>query len=186
VGETPTADRKIHGRLQPLTRKDGAVTAARGRADALATRTPGAGWDRHTFLELGALPTAVPCARLHAKQVAWEWSLSHLANATELVVSELTTNALRASAGLTASRFSGKCAFGTPPVRLWLYSDGERILIQVWDGNDQMPARQDADPSAGSGRGLLLVESLATSWGSSRLAKSTGKLVWAIVAQVSA
>jgi anti-sigma regulatory factor (Ser/Thr protein kinase) len=161
------------------------VTGAGGRADALATRTAGARWELRTFLELGALPSAVPCARLHAKQVAWEWQLSHLAEVTELVVSELTTNALRASASLTASRFAGKYAFGTPPVRLWLYSDRERILIQVWDGNDAMPARQDADPSAESGRGLLLVESLAADWGSSRLAKSSGKIVWAVVAQAS-
>src|SRR5262245_48548377 len=123
-----------------------------------------------------------PAAR---QAVAWEWQLSHLADATELVVSELTTNALRASAGLTASRFAGKFAVGTPPVRLWLYSDGERVLIQVWDGNDEMPARQEVDPGAGSGRGLLIVESLASDWGSSRLAKSSGKVVWAIVAHAS-
>jgi hypothetical protein len=29
----------------------------------------------HSYLELGAFPSAVPCARLHAKQVAWEWGL---------------------------------------------------------------------------------------------------------------
>ena len=161
------------------------MTGAIGGADVLATRTAGARWELRTFLELGALPSAIPCARLHAKQVAWEWNLSHLADATELVVSELTTNALRASAGLTASRFAGKFAVGTPPVRLWLYSDGERVLIQVWDGNDEMPARQEVDPGAGSGRGLLIVESLASDWGSSRLAKSSGKIVWAVVAQAS-
>ena len=161
------------------------MIAARGQADALATRTAGAQWELRTFLELGALPSAIPCARLHARQVAWEGQLSYLADATELVVGELTTNALRASAGLTASRFAGKFAVGTPPVRLWLYSDGERVLIQVWDGNDEMPARQEVDPGAGSGRGLLIVESLASDWGSSRLAKSSGKIVWAVVAQAS-
>jgi len=161
------------------------VTGARGQADALATRTAGARWELRTFLELGALPSAVPCARLHARQVAWEWNLSHLAEATELVVSELVTNGLRASAGLTTSRFAGKLVVGTPPVRLWLHSDGERVLIRVWDGDDQMPARQDVDPSAESGRGLLIVESLTSDWGASRLANSTGKVVWAIVAQAS-
>jgi anti-sigma regulatory factor (Ser/Thr protein kinase) len=164
-----------------LTREDTFVTAASARGEALATRTPGAEWELRTFLELGALPTAVPCARLHARQVVWEWQLSHLAAAVELVVSEITTNAVRASASLTASRFAGKWAPGTPPVRLWLYSDRERILIRVWDGNDQMPARQDADPSAEGGRGLLLVESLAADWGASRLANSSGKVVWALI-----
>jgi anti-sigma regulatory factor (Ser/Thr protein kinase) len=161
------------------------VTGAGGRADALATRTAGARWELRTFLELGALPSAVPCARLHARQIVWEWNQSHLAEATELVVSELVTNGLLASAGLTTSRFAGKFAVGTPPVRLWLHSDGERVLIRVWDGNDEMPARQDADPGAESGRGLLIVESLATGWGASRLANSTGKVVWAVVAQAS-
>jgi hypothetical protein len=161
------------------------VTGTGGRADALAIRTAGARWELRTFLELGALPSAVPCARLHARQVGWEWNLSHLAEAAELVVSELVTNSLRASAGLTTSRFAGKFSVGTPPVRLWLYSDGQRILIQVWDGNDEMPARQDADPGAESGRGLLIVESLATDWGASRLANSTGKVVWASVTPAS-
>ena len=117
---------------------------------------------------------------------------SRLGGAAELprgrdgaVVGELTTNALRASAGLTASRFAGKFAVGTSPVRLWLYSDGERILIQVWDGNDEMPARQEVDPSAESGRGLLIVQSLASDWGASRLAKSSGKVAWAIVTRAS-
>jgi hypothetical protein len=70
-------------------------------------------------------------------------------------------------------------------VRLWLYSDGQRILIRVWDGNDEMPTRQEGDPSAESGRGLLIVESLASDWGASRLAKSSGKVAWAIVTQAS-
>src|SRR6266536_411255 len=30
-------------------------------------------WPLQTFLELGALPGAVPCARLHARQLLWEW-----------------------------------------------------------------------------------------------------------------
>jgi hypothetical protein len=114
----------------------------------------------------------------------WQWNLSHLADVTELVVSELVTNGLRASAGLTTSRFAGKLVVGTPPVRLWLHSDRERILIRVWDGNDQMPARKDADPGADSGRGLLLIESLASDWGASRLARSSGKIVWAVVARL--
>jgi hypothetical protein len=29
-------------------------------------------WPLRSFLELGALPGAVPCARLHTRQVLWE------------------------------------------------------------------------------------------------------------------
>lgn len=33
---------------------------------------------RRSSLLLGALPSAVPCARLHARQVLWEWDLSEI------------------------------------------------------------------------------------------------------------
>src|SRR6266567_3081009 len=33
-------------------------------------------WPYLSFLELGALPGAVPCARLHTRQMLWEWDLA--------------------------------------------------------------------------------------------------------------
>jgi hypothetical protein len=48
-------------------------------------------------LAIGALPTATPCARLHARNIACEWGLHNLADTIELVVSELVTNAVKAS-----------------------------------------------------------------------------------------
>jgi hypothetical protein len=30
-------------------------------------------WPLHSYLELGTLPGAVPCARLHTRHVLWEW-----------------------------------------------------------------------------------------------------------------
>ena len=51
-----------------------------------------------SYLELGALPTAVPCARLHARHLLWEWGLSALVEDTELLTSELITNAVKATA----------------------------------------------------------------------------------------
>jgi len=74
----------------------------------------------HTYLELGALPTAVPCARLHVKHVLREWQMAQLADPVELIVAELVTNAMQASAGLTTSQFAGRWSPGLPPVRLWL------------------------------------------------------------------
>lgn len=158
---------------------DPPVTASSARA----TDTQ---WTLRTFLELGALPTAVPCARLHTKQVLWEWRLSALADTAELIVSELVTNAVHASAGLTGSRRSGRWVPGVPAVRLWLFSDRRRVLIQVWDGNDKLPASQNAEPDAETGRGLLLVESLSAEWGSYPPERSSGKVVWATVTQASA
>lgn len=138
-------------------------------------------WPFQSYLELGPLPSAVPCARLHSKQVVWEWGLQALADSTELIVSELVTNGIRASGGLTGSRYGGHWTPGAPPLRLWLHGQQRQIAIQVWDANDQAPTRQATDVGADGGRGLLLVESLSTAWGSYRPSASSGKVVWAVV-----
>lgn len=140
-----------------------------------------ADWPFQSYLELGALPSAVPCARLHARQVLWEWGVRALADPVELVVSELVTNGLQASEGLTDGRYVGCWTPGVPPLRLWLHADGRRAVIQVWDGNDKLPFRQVAGVAAESGRGLLLVEAVSTTWGSYQLEDSSGKVVWAAV-----
>ena len=153
-------------------------TDPRVAASPWRTRTE---WELRTYLELGSLPTAVPCARLHTRQVLWQCHLDALADTAELIVSELITNAVHASVGLTGSRRSGRWVPGTPPVRLWLSSDRQRVLIQVWDGNDRHPAPQHAEPDDESGRGLLLVETLSAEWGSYQPERSSGKVVWALV-----
>jgi hypothetical protein len=140
-------------------------------------------WPLRSYLELGALPTAVPCVRLHVKHRLWEWELGCLSDTAELIVSELATNAQRASAGLVGSRYLGKWKPGVPPIRLWLYSDKERVLVQVWDGDHHMPERQAAALDDESGRGLLLVETLSVEWGSYVLEGTTGKITWALVAE---
>ena len=141
----------------------------------------GAAWPHQTFLELGALPTAAPCARLHTTLVLWEWDLGTLVRSAGLVVSELVSNAVQASVGLTGSRFAGQWAPGTPPIRIWLSADDHRVVIQVWDGSDRPPVPQPVEPEADSGRGLLLVGALSEEWGCYTPEKSSGKVVWAVV-----
>jgi anti-sigma regulatory factor (Ser/Thr protein kinase) len=136
-------------------------------------------WPLRSHLELGALPNAVPSARLHARLVVAEWGLAELSGVVELVVSEIVTNAVQASTGLTGSRYQGRWRPGRPPVRLWLRSNRELVLVQVWDGSDQMPRRPELEPDAEHGRGLLLVESLCAEWGAFRPDRSGGKVVWA-------
>ena len=136
-------------------------------------------WPLQSHLELGALPTAPGCARLHARQVLWEWGLEPLAETVELLVSEIVTNAMRASQELATSRSPGRWLAGTPTVRLWLSSNRTAVLIQVWDADHQMPQRQDTEPEAESGRGLLLVEALSAQWGSYVPNGWSGKIVWA-------
>jgi hypothetical protein len=54
-------------------------------------------WPLRSFLELGAFPGAVPCARLYARQMLWEWRLTGLSDIAELLISELVTNAVQIS-----------------------------------------------------------------------------------------
>ena len=138
-------------------------------------------WPHQSYLELGSLPTAAPCARLHTKLVLWEWDLGALAETATLIVSELVTNAVQASRGLTDSRFADQWAPGTPPVRIWLSADEYRLVVQVWDGSDQPPVPQPVEPEADCGRGLLLVGSLSAEWGSYAPEKCSGKVIWAVV-----
>lgn len=138
-------------------------------------------WPLGTFMELGALPGAVPCFRLHARQMLWEWGLDAFTRPAELVVSELTTNAVHASRGLSGSHYGGRWAPGLPPVRMWLVSDGERLVIHVWDASHLVPTPQDTDLDAENGRGLLLVASMCADWGSYIPEGSSGKIVWALV-----
>src|SRR5271157_5707858 len=90
-----------------------------------------AAWPLSSSLPLGALPGATPCARLHARAVLSEWGLDDLAEAAELVVSELITNAVRASTGPDGRpRYDGP---GMPVVVLRMASNTIRLLIEVWD-----------------------------------------------------
>ena len=136
-----------------------------------------------SYLELGVLPTAVPCARGHARLVLAEWELQDLADPAELVVSELVTNGIRASRGLVGSRFGGRWSAGRPPVRLWLQSDYRTVLVLVWDGNNWMPRQREPDLESEGGRGLQLVEAVSEDWGAFHPPHASGKVVWALVAK---
>lgn len=128
-------------------------------------------WPLRSHLELGALPGAVACARLHARQVLWEWGLSAFSENAELLVSELVTNAIQAS--LPAERI--------PSVRMWLSSDRTRLLIQVQDTNRYPPAPNGADGDDESGRGLHIVDAISTQWGWDTKKDNSGKIVWALI-----
>jgi anti-sigma regulatory factor (Ser/Thr protein kinase) len=131
-------------------------------------------WPLASSLELGALPTAVPCARLHAKHLAWEWRLTGISETIELLVSELTTNSVQAMAGHD----------GQPTIRLRLLSDNMRFRIEVWDGDRRSPAPKDLtadgipDLEAESGRGLFLVAALSDRWAWATMQEPAGKVVW--------
>lgn len=130
-----------------------------------------ASWPRQSFLELGAFPGAVPCARLHTRHVVREWGLAALGEGAELVASELVTNAVQVSRAISQAA----------PVRLWLLSDGMQLVILVWDASPQPPVRIGASDDGENGRGLLLVDAVSAQWGWHFPPDMGGKAVWALL-----
>lgn len=139
-------------------------------------------WPLRDHLQLPATPQAVGRARKHARLMTDKWGLTALSDSVEVIVSEMVTNSVRAAT--SHYRGAGSDTDSTnnpPPVQLWLFSSKHEILIQVWDTDDRQPARRPSEPTSENGRGLLIVESLSTSWGTSRAVGTPGKLVWARV-----
>jgi anti-sigma regulatory factor (Ser/Thr protein kinase) len=126
-------------------------------------------WPLRSYLELGALPSAVPCARLHTRHLLWEWGLTSLTDNAELIVSEIMTNAVQIT----------QADVCTAPVRLWLLADRARLLMLVWDASPLLPVRVSLDGDTENGRGLLLVDTLSTRWDHFGH-HSGGKVVWAL------
>jgi anti-sigma regulatory factor (Ser/Thr protein kinase) len=120
-------------------------------------------------LDLGARPTAPRYARAWTRQVLREWRLSVLSDRAELVVSELTTNAMLASRGP-----------GRPFIRLTLTLEHGELAISVHDHCPSAPEPRNAADDDENGRGLLLVEAMSSrsGWYSSEDG-TPGKVVWA-------
>jgi anti-sigma regulatory factor (Ser/Thr protein kinase) len=121
-------------------------------------------------LPLGSLPGAVPCARLHAKHILKEWNLNQIADNAEMIVSELVTNALKASWSLK----------DTPPIALRLLANREHLMIQAWDALSAPPDPRPHEIDAEGGRGLEIVSLLSDRWGFYH-PDSGGKVVWAVI-----
>lgn len=128
-------------------------------------------WPLQDSLELGALPAAVPCGRLHTRQILWEWGLTRLTQNAELIISELLTNAVNAANAGASVR----------PVRLWLLSDSSQLVIMVWDASPLPPVRVTTSEEMEGGRGLMLVGNLARQWSWYAPAQMGGKIVWALL-----
>jgi anti-sigma regulatory factor (Ser/Thr protein kinase) len=128
-------------------------------------------WPLHSYLELPSRPDSVRAARRHTRNILREWELEALTETAELLVSEIATNAVRAT---------DPAGTGEDLVRMWLTSDHSSVLIQVWDRDHRSPRPQLADPDAEAGRGLLLIEALSLHWGCQTSDVGGGKVVWAV------
>ncbi|MFI6358524.1 SpoIIE family protein phosphatase [Streptomyces sp. NPDC050743] len=107
-------------------------------------------------------PKAVATARTHARHQLILWGVDEeTAYTTEMIVSELVTNAVR---------------YGTPPVRLQLIKD-RTLTCEVHDGNSLAPRLRHAKTIDEGGRGLFIIAQLAQNWGVRYTLD--GKTVWA-------
>jgi serine phosphatase RsbU (regulator of sigma subunit)/PAS domain-containing protein/anti-sigma regulatory factor (Ser/Thr protein kinase) len=88
------------------------------------------------------------------------WGLADLAFVTELVVSELVTNAIR---------------YGRPPLQLRLIHD-RTLICEVADSSTTAPHMRRARSFDEGGRGLLLVAQLTQRWGTRH--SRVGKTIW--------
>ncbi|MGW1176581.1 SpoIIE family protein phosphatase [Kitasatospora sp. NPDC002543] len=88
------------------------------------------------------------------------WHLEALSDTTELLVSELVTNAVRVA---------------RDTVKLQLIRV-DKLLVEVSDDNHNLPSLEPAEQLGETGRGLTLVTKLAERWGTAR--KAVGKVVW--------
>jgi hypothetical protein len=133
-------------------------------------------WSRHDGLELGALASAVPCARARIRQVLREWGLAALGADAEVIIAELMANAIAATRGGVDR--DGEHGF----VRWWMLGDLSRLLILVWDPTPGPPVLRAAGAGDEHGRGLLLVDALAARWRWYYPAPPDGgKVVWALL-----
>ncbi|MER5861139.1 MULTISPECIES: ATP-binding SpoIIE family protein phosphatase [Streptomyces] len=118
---------------------------------------------RNAALELLGGVEAAPRARAFASGVLTSWRFPvELHDLGVLATSELVANSLQ---------------HGTPPMRLRLRRTDRRLIVEVTDGDDHLPRRRRAEPGDESGRGIAIVATIASGWGSRRT-PGGGKAVW--------
>jgi GAF domain-containing protein/anti-sigma regulatory factor (Ser/Thr protein kinase) len=127
----------------------------------LLARTHAFPADRVAAWDVDQHPKAVATARTHTQHQLAHWAVDEeTAYTTEMIVSELVTNAVR---------------YGTPPLRLQLIKD-RTLTCEVHDGNSLAPRLRHAKTVDEGGRGLFITAQLAQNWGVRYSPK--GKTVW--------
>jgi serine phosphatase RsbU (regulator of sigma subunit)/anti-sigma regulatory factor (Ser/Thr protein kinase) len=118
---------------------------------------------RNASLDLLGGIEAAPRARAFAVGVLASWRFPvELRDLGVLAASELVANSLQ---------------HGTPPMRLRLRRTDRRLIIEVTDGDDHLPRLRRAEPGDEAGRGISIVATIASAWGSRRT-PGCGKAVW--------
>ncbi|MFB7510145.1 SpoIIE family protein phosphatase, partial [Streptomyces broussonetiae] len=127
----------------------------------LVARVQGLAPDRVAEWDVPRDPAAVSDMRLAVAGKLDEWGLAELGFGTELVLSELVTNAIR---------------YGSDPIRLRLIRD-RALICEVADGSNTSPHLRYAATTDEGGRGLFLVSQMTERWGVRY--SPQGKVIWA-------
>ncbi|MFF2503854.1 SpoIIE family protein phosphatase [Streptomyces sp. NPDC058067] len=109
-------------------------------------------------------PDALRNARIALREALQSWSLEALGDTAELLACELATNALLHT--------DGSATLTARPVR----HSGRGVRLAVSDTSTASPRRRAATEQSTSGRGVMLIEELATAWGVEP--RGNGKTVW--------
>ncbi|MFF1569920.1 SpoIIE family protein phosphatase [Streptomyces sp. NPDC058293] len=123
--------------------------APRDDATLLLARTRAIPAEDTAHREIPSHPAAVCEAREWAMRQLTTWGLDDLLFTTELIISELVTNAIR---------------YGRPPVELRLIRDNV-LICEVTDSSSTQPRLRRARTTDEGGRGLFLVAQLSARWG---------------------
>ncbi|MBA2813593.1 SpoIIE family protein phosphatase [Streptomyces sp. KM273126] len=114
-----------------------------------------AGW------EVPSEAAAVGQVRASVSRQLAEWGLQELEFTTELILSELVTNAIR---------------YGSGPIRVRMLYD-RTLVCEVSDTSSTSPHLRYAAATDEGGRGLFLIAQLTERWGTRYTAE--GKVIWA-------
>ncbi|MFD7080819.1 SpoIIE family protein phosphatase [Streptomyces sp. NPDC059918] len=121
---------------------------------------------RRTMLTVAqAEPERIAGARRQIRELLHDWADAEQVDSAVLMVSEMVTNVLTHTDGdalLVAE------AVGEPGTR--------RLRIEVADASDELPHKRHPGEMASSGRGVLLMEMLADTWGVDP--RGEGKSIW--------
>ncbi|MEU6669653.1 SpoIIE family protein phosphatase [Streptomyces sp. NPDC046727] len=127
----------------------------------IVARTRVLGADRVAQWQVPSDPAAVSQVRSSVTRKLADWGLDELAFTTELVLSELVTNAIR---------------YGRGPIGVRLLRD-RTLICEVSDRSTTSPHLRYAASTDEGGRGLFLVAQLADRWGTRYTPH--GKVIWA-------
>jgi serine phosphatase RsbU (regulator of sigma subunit)/PAS domain-containing protein/anti-sigma regulatory factor (Ser/Thr protein kinase) len=126
----------------------------------LVARTKALPADRVSHWEVPSDPSAVGPMRTAVANKLAEWDLEESSFITELILSELITNAIRYASG---------------PIRVRLLLD-RQLTCEVSDGSSTSPHLSYATATDEGGRGLFLVAQMADRWGTRYTPE--GKVIW--------